>query len=208
MRTQLILALAAAPLWAQTLSQGERDFAMSSLHASRKVFLDAISGLSQAQWKFKPAPDRWSIAEIAEHVVLADDLKPVQEMLKSPVAAPGTVDRKQDAKWLEKMVDRTDKRKAEPAMQPTGRWATPAAVAAEFRQRRDHMIQYVETTRDRAAGPRDRHGRERLRRLSVHRDARGPHPAPRRADQRGEGRPEVSEVKAGQVDGAPSAPLK
>ncbi len=148
MRTRLILALAVAPLWAQTLSQGERDFAMSSLHASRKMFLDSISGLTAAQWKFKPAPDRWSIAEIAEHVVLADDLKPVQEMLKSPVAVAGTADRKQDAKWLEKMADRTNKRKAEPAMQPTGRWATPAAVAAEFRQRRDHMIQYVETTRD------------------------------------------------------------
>ncbi len=148
MRTRLILALIAAPLWAQTLSQGEREFAMSSLHASRKMFLDAISGLSSAQWKFKPAPDRWSIADIAEHVVLADDLKPVQEMLKSPAAAPGTVDRKQDAKWLEKMVDRTNKRKAEPAMQPKGRWAAPAAAAAEFRQRRDRMIEYVETTND------------------------------------------------------------
>ena len=43
------------------MTQEERDFAMSSLHASRKLFLDAIAGLSDAQWKFKPAPDRWSI---------------------------------------------------------------------------------------------------------------------------------------------------
>jgi hypothetical protein len=148
MRTRLILALATAPLWAQTLSQGERDFAMSSLHASRKMFLDAISGLSDAQWKFKPAPDRWSIAEVAEHVVLSDDLKQVQEMLKSPVAAPGTVDRKQDAKLLEKMADRTNKAQAPPALQPTGRWATPEAAAAEFRKRQDGIIAYVETTKD------------------------------------------------------------
>ncbi len=148
MRTRLILALATAPLWAQTLSQGERDFAMSSLHASRKLFLDAISGLSPAQWKFKPAPDRWSIAEIAEHLVLAEDLQPVQAMLKSPVAAPGTVDRKQDARWLERMADRSNRRKAEPAMQPSGRYATPETAAAEFRKRRDAMIRYVETTQD------------------------------------------------------------
>jgi hypothetical protein len=148
MKTRLILALVAAPLWAQTLSQGERDFAMSSLHASRKMFLDAISGLSPAQWKFKPAPDRWSIAEIAEHLVLAEDLRPVQEMLKSPAAAPGAVDRKQDGRWLERMVDRSNKRNAEPAMRPSGRYAAPEAATAEFRKRRDAMIRYVETTRD------------------------------------------------------------
>ncbi len=148
MRIQLILALAAAPLWAQTLSQGERDFAMSSLHASRKMFLDAISGLSEAQWKFKPAPDRWSIAEIAEHVVLAGDLKPVQDMLKSPAVERGKVDSKQDARWLEKMADRTHKAKAPAPMLPQGRWKTPEATAAEFRQRYDRIIRYVETTRD------------------------------------------------------------
>ena len=30
--------------------------------------LDAIAGLSPAQWTFKPAPDRWSIAEVLEHL--------------------------------------------------------------------------------------------------------------------------------------------
>lgn len=148
MRTRLVLALAAVPLWAQTLSQGERDFAMSSLHASRKMFLDAISGLSKAQWKFKPAPERWSIAEIAEHVVLADDLERVQGMLKSPAAPRGRVDSKQDARMLEKMADRTHKAKSPASMLPQGRWTTPEAVAAEFRQRHDRIIQYVQTTRD------------------------------------------------------------
>ncbi|MGE5570162.1 MAG: DinB family protein [Rhodospirillales bacterium] len=148
MRTRLILALAAVPLWAQTLSQGEREFAMSSLHASRKMFLDAISGLSKAQWKFKPAQERWSIAEIAEHVVLADDLQRVQDMLKLPAAPRGTVDSKQDARMLERMADRSFQAKSPASMLPKGRWTTPEAVAAEFRQRHDRIIEYVETTRD------------------------------------------------------------
>ena len=66
----LFPVLAAVGLFAQPIDQGRRDFLRSSVHAGRKTFLDAIAGLSEAQWKFKPAPDRWSIAEIAEHVIL------------------------------------------------------------------------------------------------------------------------------------------
>src|SRR5579859_740187 len=72
-----------------TLSQHDRDFAMSSLHATRKLFLDSVAGLTPEQWTFKAAPDRWSIAECAEHIALAEDfisnLARVQAM-KTPVA--------------------------------------------------------------------------------------------------------------------------
>ena len=65
--------LALTTAFAAPLEQGERDRAMSHLHATRKVFLDSIAGLSDAQWNFKPAADRWSIAECAEHIAVSDD---------------------------------------------------------------------------------------------------------------------------------------
>ena len=34
----------------------------------------AITGLTNEQWTFKPAPDRWSVGEVVEHIVLADAL--------------------------------------------------------------------------------------------------------------------------------------
>jgi uncharacterized damage-inducible protein DinB len=146
----VILVLASAPMWAQPLTQTERDFAMSDLHATRKALLDAIAGLSPAQWSYKPGPDRWSIAEIAEHLVLAEDFmwQRAGEMLKSPEAAPRKVDRGQDAEWLRKMADRSKKAQAAAPTQPAGRWATPAALAEEFRRRRDRTIEYVRTTQD------------------------------------------------------------
>jgi len=68
-----VLALAGTSLvLGQTITQAERDFAVSNLQASRKKFLDSIAGLSEAQWKFKPAPDRWSVAECAEHIALSE----------------------------------------------------------------------------------------------------------------------------------------
>ena len=39
-----------------------------------KEFLAAIDGVSDAQWKWKPAPERWSVGETAEHIVLAEAL--------------------------------------------------------------------------------------------------------------------------------------
>src|SRR5216684_8199888 len=57
---------------AQTLTQAERDRAINHLQTTRKAFLDATKGLSEAQWNFKQAPDRWSVAECADHIALAE----------------------------------------------------------------------------------------------------------------------------------------
>src|SRR2546425_10113325 len=65
----LFVAIAAA---APTLTQGERDRAMAEFEGSRQAFLDATKGLSAAQWNFKPAPERWSVAECAEHIALSE----------------------------------------------------------------------------------------------------------------------------------------
>src|SRR5436190_20236160 len=72
--------------FAQTLTQGERDRALSELYASRKQFLDSIAGLTEAQWNFKPAPNVWSIAECAEHIALSEDLllDSLPKLMQSP----------------------------------------------------------------------------------------------------------------------------
>jgi hypothetical protein len=134
------------------LTQGERDRAMSHLHASRKAFLDSIEGLSEAQWRFKPDAQTWSIAEVAEHIALSEDRMfglVTQKIMKSP-AAP---ERKAEVEGKDELVmkvipDRTRKATAPEALVPTGKWPDRAALAAHFRQRRDEAIRYVQTTPD------------------------------------------------------------
>ena len=59
---------AAAPV-----SQQDRDALIKDLENSRKVFLDAIADVkTEAQWNYKPAPDRWSVAECAAHIIAAE----------------------------------------------------------------------------------------------------------------------------------------
>ncbi len=133
------------------LEQGDRNYALSQLHATRKMFLDSLAGLSDAQWRFKPAPERWSIAEIAEHLVLTEDLLlgAVKKGLAQPANAPGRRgDRAQDEKLYAAWTDRSRKVSAPQPLIPTGRWAAPEAAAREFAARRGATLDFVRTTQD------------------------------------------------------------
>jgi len=144
------MLLFSAALQAQALSQHDRDFALSQLHASRKLFLDALAGLTPQQWKFKPAPERWSIAECAEHVALSEDFmfEGVQKLLKAP-ATPEKKSAVTNDELMKGWLDRSQKVKAdEPRTQPAGRWATPAKLAEYFKERRERTLEYVRTTQE------------------------------------------------------------
>ena len=55
------------------LNDAERALLLDQLETTKTNFIASLNGLSQAQWKFKPAPEVWSVAEVAEHLVLAED---------------------------------------------------------------------------------------------------------------------------------------
>jgi uncharacterized damage-inducible protein DinB len=145
------LALAAAAM-AATLTQGDRDFAMSHLHASRKLFLDAVADLSEAQWRFKPAPDRWSIAECAEHIVLTEDAifqLVTEKILKSPPATGlPRATRADDEELILMLKDRSRKAPAPEFLRPSGRWPTKESLIEYFKQSRDRTIAFVESTQE------------------------------------------------------------
>ncbi|HWR51768.1 MAG TPA: DinB family protein [Bryobacteraceae bacterium] len=146
-----ILCLVAIPLLAGPLNQGDRDFALSQLHATRKMVLDAIDGLSEAQWKFKPAPDRWSIAEIVEHLILTEEsmMGWTKKVLETPAVEGRSASRAADEKLYAGYLDRSHKASAPAELRPsTGNWPTPAAAAQEFASRRDRTLEYVRTTQD------------------------------------------------------------
>lgn len=138
---------------AQTLTQGERDFALSALHASRKLFLDAVEGLSEAQLRWKPDPKTWSVLEVAEHVVASEEFlaATAQKALQSPAdpSKRAPKPRELDAKILAGVTDRSQKAQAPEALVPKGRFRSIGELTAEFRRLRDRNIAFVrETTAD------------------------------------------------------------
>jgi hypothetical protein len=56
------------------ISAKERAQVLNWLYESHQEFLAAIDCVSDAQWKWRPAPERWSMGETAEHIVLAETL--------------------------------------------------------------------------------------------------------------------------------------
>ncbi|SPF44407.1 conserved exported hypothetical protein [Candidatus Sulfopaludibacter sp. SbA4] len=76
LQSLLCLAVLTLPLRAADphISAEERTQVLKWLDESHQEFFAAIDGVSDAQWKWKPAPERWSVGETAEHIVLAEAL--------------------------------------------------------------------------------------------------------------------------------------
>jgi hypothetical protein len=64
----MLLFTGAAAASAQEVTPAEKDRALQYLESTKKDVLEATKGLSEAQWNFRPAPDRWSVAQVMEHV--------------------------------------------------------------------------------------------------------------------------------------------
>jgi hypothetical protein len=112
--------------------------------------VEVTTGLSDAQWKFKPAQDRWSIAEILEYMVIVHErvLGRVREQLPQAPAPPADRDsHKLDAIVLEKIPDRSIKAKAPDYIQPTGLLTLPGALDRLFRNY-ERLIECIESTPD------------------------------------------------------------
>src|SRR5262249_35581022 len=70
--TPLSLVRASAGEGAQPLSAADRDFLLAHMQRTADQYRAAIANLNAEQWSFREAPGRWSIAECAEHLVLAE----------------------------------------------------------------------------------------------------------------------------------------
>lgn len=131
------------------LTQGERDRLLSYLHSTRKQILDATANLTPAQWKWKPAPEKWSVAEVVEHLALTEDFlfNYATGFLRRSMPAPA--DKKMTVEQLTKnMQDRSQPSQAPGELRPSGKWQAGSELTQEFKDRRDRMIRWVNETRE------------------------------------------------------------
>jgi uncharacterized damage-inducible protein DinB len=144
-------ALAQNAPTAPTLTAQEREFALQQFQTTRDNFLKSISGLSQKQWTFKPAPDRWSIAEVAEHITVSETT--IFGVIQRSLQSPATPEKREQVKGKDELIltrvpDRSHKAQAPEILRPTGRWATEADLTKAFEDARKANMEYVRTTND------------------------------------------------------------
>jgi hypothetical protein len=148
----LCLTLLAGPLLrAQNITPEERTKAIKYLEKTRADVVAATKGLSEAQWNFKPATNRWSVAEVTEHIAAAEDLLRgliEDKVMKSPARAE-TVDLKAlDEQVLQMVPDRSHKAQAPEPLQPNNRYGSPKESLKHFRESRAKTIAFLKDTKD------------------------------------------------------------
>ena len=148
-RTIPFFALIALGLTAAPLTQDERNRAMSELHASRKVVVDAVAGLSEKQLNWKAKPEQWSAAEIVEHLAITEDfLFGMYKQVAAGPADPAAKAAQKDEDFLKSIRSRDEKVKAPEQATPKKTFTNTAAALKAFEERRVRNISYVETTKD------------------------------------------------------------
>jgi hypothetical protein len=136
--------------FAQQLTSADREKGVAYLQQTEDGVANSIKGLSQAQLKFKPAPDRWSVAETLEHIALAEDFifQNIRDKIKKAPAGAATRDTaKADAAVLAMVPDRSHKAQAPGPLVPSGRW-TPDETLARFEKSRARTIEFLQSTPD------------------------------------------------------------
>lgn len=147
----VVILCAAISAFSQTLTQADRDRALQYLESTKQGVLAATAGLSEAQWNFKPAPDRWSVAEVTEHIAAAEDFlmgMVTTQVMKAPARPAGEDVKAIDDMVVAKIPDRSKKAQAPEPLKPTNRFGSPAASLKHFTEARAQTEAFLKTHDD------------------------------------------------------------
>lgn len=135
------------------LTDGEREQLLELYEDSREQLEALVASTPDELWAKKPGPDRWSVAEVVEHLALAEPL--LFGFVERSLAAPA------DPNWalvagampidalIDRISDRSQKAKAPEPAQPKGgmsradalaKYAGARQVTSEFVHRTDAPV--------------------------------------------------------------------
>ena len=149
-RLALVLLATTIPIFAADarMTSEERANVLKWLEESRKEFLAAIDGVTDQQWQWKPAPDRWSVGEVAEHIVLAEAGQ-FADVKKAIAAVPDpdweTKTKGKTERLVAVLAPRLGKAQAPEAIVPKG-GMTQAQVKERFLQQRAEIVKFATET--------------------------------------------------------------
>ncbi len=152
---RLLLALSlvvfVVPAFSATaVSADELKRATDQLKQTSDAFVAATKGLSEAQLKFKTAPDRWSIADVAEHITATEDRlmgMVKDQVMKAPARTEAVNVREIDDFVVKAIADRTNKAQAPEELKPTNRFGSTAETMNHFKASRAQTVAFLKETK-------------------------------------------------------------
>lgn len=145
-----LTAFVVAPARAQDLPKADRGALLKYLKETRDGLESATKGLTEEQMNFKPAPDRWSVAQCMEHIAASEDYLFAlinDKVMKSPgLAEPFDAAKAHelDAKVKAGITDRSQKAQAPEPLVPTNRFGSPWGSWQHFLDSRKRTIEFVQ----------------------------------------------------------------
>ena len=130
------------------MTQRDREHLVAHLQMTEKWFLDEVSPLSATQWNFRTAPDRWTIAEVVQHLVIAEPSywKQFQDGVKQPAQKLDKQATDADVLWYG--IDRTRHEKTEPSKDAKGQTLDVRQGLETFQRLHAMMLEYARNTDD------------------------------------------------------------
>lgn len=130
------------------ITMEERSKVIKLLKESQAETLQALEKLSDEQLKFKAAPERWSVLEVAEHILLAEGR--IFGAVQGAIAAKPNPDwaskTKDKTEFLEKVLpDRSGKAQAPESIVPGGN-ITRDELIKKFKEARARTMKFAEET--------------------------------------------------------------
>jgi hypothetical protein len=117
----------------------ERAKVIKLLNDSHKHTLDLMEGLSEEQLKFKAAPEKWSVLEVAEHIALAEGA--MFSAVERALAAG------EKTEFLERVIpNRSIKAQAPESIVPSSK-LTRDEVIAKLKESRAKTLKFAEETK-------------------------------------------------------------
>ena len=117
---------------------------LEALRKGGDAFLRSVAGVGEAASRLRPAENRWSVFECAEHVAVAEEV--MLALVTGEKQARDPEGPKRDDRILRSGTDRSTRVDASDQSQPCGRFSTLAEAVAHFQAVRERTLRLVEQT--------------------------------------------------------------
>ncbi len=146
-----LLLTSVAAIAQNGFTQADRDKAVEHLKSSQKELRATVKGLSDAQLKFKSGEESWSVSECVEHLAISENsLFGIVTKSLEPDADPTRRSevKMSDDQILGFIMNRTDKIKTQPYLEPTNSFGSYSGSLDEFKTKRKASIKFVKSTEE------------------------------------------------------------
>jgi hypothetical protein len=117
---------------------------LETLRKGEEAFLHSVAGVSETKCRLRPAEDRWSVLECAEHVAVAEEV--MLGLVTGKRQTRNAEEPKRDSRILRSGTDRSMRFDASYQSRPRGRFSTLAEAVAHFQAVRERTLRLVRET--------------------------------------------------------------